>query len=439
MTITRPAPDLRPVRPSPDEPRPDEPRPDEARLLELLDARAPAHSLPGPCYTDPALHEVDLRLVWQRQWFFVGTVAEVPEAGDFLTVDVGTASVVVLRDDDEQVRALRNVCRHRGSRLVSGSHGCVGNIVCGYHHWTYGTDGRLLHAPQLPPGVDPGGLGLRPVHLREVAGLLFVCLGDEPPEDIDDVARVVAPYVAPHQLGRTKVAAQVDLVEDGNWKLTMENNRECYHCDGHPELRCTFFPTWGLSDDQVPDAMRADHDRYLAALVDLERRSDGLGLPHGLVEDLVERPLGFRVQREPLDGAGESFSPDGTRLVRRLLGDLPEAQLGHLGLHTQPNAWFHFQADHVVTFAALPLAVDRTLVRTTWLVHEDAVEGVDYEVEELTATWRATNEQDAAFVGGTQAGVADPGYLPGPYSEAEQQVEAFVSWYDARVREAVGR
>ena len=83
MTITRPAPDLRPVRPSPDEPRPDEPRPDEARLLGLLDARAPAHSLPGPCYTDPALHEVDLRLVWQRQWFFVGTVAEVPEAGDF--------------------------------------------------------------------------------------------------------------------------------------------------------------------------------------------------------------------------------------------------------------------------------------------------------------------------------------------------------------------
>ncbi len=407
-------------------------------LLDLLDARPAGHSLPGACYSDPAVHELDLRLIWQRQWIFVGSVAEVPEEGDFLSIDLGSASVVVLRDDDGRLQAFRNVCRHRGSRLVTESHGCVGNIVCGYHHWTYATDGRLLHAPQLPPTAERAALGLRTVHLREVAGLLFVCLAAEPPGDIEDVARVVAPYVAPHVLARTKVAAQTDLVEHGNWKLTMENNRECYHCDGHPELLCSFFPTWGLADHQVPERLRADHDRYLLAQVDLERRSEDLGLPYALVEDLA-RPVGFRLHREPLDGAGESFSPDGTRLVDRLLGDLPDARLGRLGLHTQPNAWFHAQADHVVTFAALPVSVDRTLVRTTWLVHEDAVEGVDYDVASLTATWRATNEQDAAFVALTQAGVADPGYEPGPYSEAEEQVEAFVAWYDARIREEAAR
>ncbi|MEQ6902085.1 aromatic ring-hydroxylating dioxygenase subunit alpha [Nocardioides sp. YIM 152588] len=412
---------------------------DTTRLLALLAGRADRHSLPGPCYTDSALHEVDLRLIWQRQWVFVGSVAEVPEPGDYVTVDLGSASVLVLRDDDGQVRAFRNVCRHRGARLVDGGSGSVGNIVCAYHRWTYGTDGRLLHAPQLPAGTDLACLGLRTVHLREVGGLLFVCLAADPPGDLDAVAAVVAPYLEPHAIGRTKVAAQIDLVEGGNWKLTMENNRECYHCDGHPELLGSFFPTWGLADDQVPDRLRADHDRYLLAEADLLRRCDLGRLPHTLAEDLVDRPVGFRIQREPLDGAGESFGPSGERLVRRLLGDLTDARLGRLSLHVQPNTWFHAQADHVVTFAVLPVAVDRTLVRTTWLVHEDAVEGVDYDVDALTAVWRATNEQDAEFVALTQAGVADPGYEPGPYSEAEDQVDAFVRWYTHRIEEEVTR
>ena len=83
------------------------------------------------------------------------------------------------------------------------------------------------------------------------------------------MSATITPYLAPHALDRTKVAAQVDLVEDANWKITMENNRECYHCDGHPELVCTFFPTWGLEDHQVPPRLRAAHDRYLAAEDDL--------------------------------------------------------------------------------------------------------------------------------------------------------------------------
>ena len=87
-------------------------------------------------------------------------------------------------------------------------------------------------------------------------------------------------------------------------------------------------------------------------------------------------------------------------------------------MHTQPNSWFHACADHAVTFSVLPLAVDRTLVRTTWLVHEDAVEGVDYDVETLTQVWRETNEQDAEFVARAQHGVADPGLRAGPVRPA---------------------
>jgi glycine betaine catabolism A len=105
----------------------------------------------------------------------------------------------------------------------------------------------------------------------------------------------------------------------------------------------------------------------------------------------------------------------------------------------QPNSWFHMLADHAVVFSVLPLAPDRTLLRTTWLVHPDAVEGVDYDVATLTRVWQATNQQDGTLVARTQKGVEDPGYQPGPYSTVEGDVEAFVTWYVSRLADHLSR
>lgn len=119
---------------------------------------------------------------------------------------------------------------------------------------------------------------------------------------------------------------------------------------------------------------------------------------------------------------------------RRLLGALSEPRLGGLSFWTQPNAWHHLMADHAVSFSVIPLAPDRTLLRTKWLVHRDAVEGLDYDVERLTEVWRATNEQDGALVAIGQKGVASPAYEPGPYSPwTEGLVERFVAWYVERL------
>jgi Rieske 2Fe-2S family protein len=126
---------------------------------------------------------------------------------------------------------------------------------------------------------------------------------------------------------------------------------------------------------------------------------------------------------------------DGSPLCTRLLGDVPSARFGHLSVHLQPNSWFHFVSDHIVTFSVLPLGPDRSLLRTTWLVHADAVEGQDYDVDALTRVWRATNDQDRTLVTRTQLGVSSPAYVPGPYSPTEGQVEAFVNWYVGRLRD----
>lgn len=409
-------------------------------LAALVESRSPGYSLPGPCYTSPEAFEVDIEAVWARSWVFVATEAEVREPGDYVTVDLGPYSVIVVRDDDEVVRAMHNVCRHRGSRVLAQSSGSVGNIVCGYHQWTYATDGSLLHAGDQQPGFDKSCFGLRRVHVRVVAGLVYVSLAAQPPTDFDEVAGTVTPYLLPHQLHRTKVATQVDLVEEANWKIVMENNRECHHCEAaHPELLRTFFPTYGYKDEEIPARLRPAHERYLRAEDELQRACTLRGMPHAEVEELDTRPSGFRIQREALDGAGESYTLDGTAASRRLLGDLDSPRLGRLSLHTQPNAWFHLLADHAVTFAALPLAPDRTLVRATWLVHEDATEGTDYDLDTLTHVWRRTNEQDSVLCARAQQGVSSPAYRPGPYAVSEYQVDALVTWYVDRVREHLAR
>lgn len=406
----------------------------------LVARRRPGRALEGPFYTSPEIFDLDIDAVFASQWVFVATEPEIREPGDFVTIDLGRYSVIVLRDDDGQVRALHNVCRHRGSRVLHEERGSVGNLVCGYHQWTYATDGRLLHAGQQPAGFDKSCFGLRRVAVRTVGGLILICLDPSPPTDIDEVADRLAPYLAPHALTRTKVAAQMDLVEHGNWKLTMENNRECYHCEvGHPELTCTFFPTYGYALEDIPARLMPAHARYLRAGAELARACDERGIPHAPLEELSGRSTAFRVQREPLDGAGESYTRDGRAASRPLLGGLDTPALGRLSLHLQPNSWFHFLADHVVTFTVLPLAADRTLVRTTWHVHEEAVEGSDYDLDTLTEVWSRTNEQDAVFVSRTQAGVSSPAYVPGPYSASEYQVDALVTWYLERLQERLDR
>ncbi|WES64415.1 aromatic ring-hydroxylating dioxygenase subunit alpha [Microbacter sp. GSS18] len=401
----------------------------DVRIRRLLAERTPGHSLPAPFYTSDEVFALDLQAIFGQHWLFVASEAEIREPGDYVTVEFGTHSLIVIRDDDENVQVLHNVCRHRGARILPPGSGAVGNLVCGYHQWTYRPDGELVWAASADDDFDTSCYGLRKVAFRSIAGLIYINLADEPNDDIDRVAEVVAPYFEQHDLRHAKVAAQVDLIEEGNWKLTLENNRECYHCDNHPELGCTYFITWGYPEDGIPPHLQETHERYLTAEAELEAKCTVRGLPFAGIEELDTRTMGFRVQREALDGVGESYSMTGARLVDRLLGDFDDAKLGRLSMHTQPNFWCHFMADHAMTFSVLPISPGRTLVRTTWLVHEDAREGIDYNVDDLTHVWRATNEQDAEFVGLAQKGVSDPAYIPGPYVPSEYQVDAFCNWY----------
>ena len=154
-----------------------------------------------------------------------------------------------------------------------------------------------------------------------------------------------------------------------------------------------------------------------------------------MVEHLDDMVTGFRAERLPLDRAGESHTIDTKAACRKLLGSINDPKHGALHFWTQPNSWHHFMSDHTVTFSAIPLDAGHTLLRTKWLVHKDAVEGVDYDVANLAAVWQATNVQDSELVGLCQKGAHSDAYEPGPYSaHTEMLVDKFCNWYVGRMR-----
>jgi len=157
------------------------------------------------------------------------------------------------------------------------------------------------------------------------------------------------------------------------------------------------------------------------------------GYPSAAIEQLTNCATNFRTQRLIISGAGESQTPDATAAVSKLLG-IGRKDLGDMHLWGH-NSWHHFMGDHIITAMVIPLAPDRTLLRMKWLVHKDAVEGVDYDFDKLTSVWTATNEQDGMLVQRSHAGVSDPAYVPGVYSPfTETQLNWFAGWYVARMR-----
>src|ERR1700712_858049 len=250
-------------------------------LPKLLLRRRKWHTLEAPFYPSAAILETELDLIFSRHWIFVGQEPDVPEPGDVNAISIGNAKILILRDDDGEVRAFHNVCRHRGAQLVPDGRSQVGNLVCRYHTWTYGLDGSLLFADHMGADFDRSCRGLRSVALRSLEGLLFVCLADEPPDDFDVMAAAMAPYLAPHRLRDCRVAHQVDLVEDGNWKLTMENNRECYHCAAnHPELTVPLFAYgFGFAPESIGADGRAEVARYEALVTESQGSWESQGIP----------------------------------------------------------------------------------------------------------------------------------------------------------------
>ena len=170
-----------------------------ARRVETPPGVTP-HSLPAWVYNHPEMTRLEYERILKPSWQIACHISQIPESGDYVTFELGSDSVIVLREGGGGIRALRNVCRHRGTRLLEGSGRCLGRITCPYHGWTYRYDGSLLATPARDsfPNLDLREHSLAAVHLEVALGFVWVCLAADAPPPPSEMWAPVMEELAPY-------------------------------------------------------------------------------------------------------------------------------------------------------------------------------------------------------------------------------------------------
>ena len=346
-------------------------------------------------YTDPAVLEAEQELIFERTWQLAGHVGSLPRPGSYITARAGTQPVLVVRDDQGQLRAYRNVCRHRGSRLLSGSGQCKAAIRCRYHGWTYRLDGSLIGVPEgmaFGEKLDKTRFGLMPVRLEEMCGLIFVNL-DSDATPLAELVGDLPQRLAPYRIETLQQFAPGEGTQPANWKAVVDNYIEGYHIPiAHPGLM-------RMLDYKHYDVEVHDHWVWFDAPLRDKPSSNWL-----------ERAYAQWVT--PMPG----LPPEDRRVWRYA--------------YIYPNTAIDLYPDQLDTWQLIPHGVDQTTDVSMCFRPAGAnprtrlVQWANQKLNTLVL------DEDVDLVDNVQQGLMTRGYRCGPLSARE----AGVSWFADRIR-----
>lgn len=199
------------------------------------DNPALASTLPSRFFYDAEIFAQEREKIFYPAWHAVAHENELKEPGAFVMHEILDQSVVVMRGQDDKVRAFHNVCQHRGNRLITERRGKLGTLLrCGYHSWCYDLDGSLRSAPRTNrlEGFDKAAFGLKPVRLERCGGFWFVNMDPDAPSlaSMTEGAEAEMRRFLP-DLDRMQLIQEVDVPVAANWKVIMDNSIEGYHFD----------------------------------------------------------------------------------------------------------------------------------------------------------------------------------------------------------------
>lgn len=355
-----------------------------------------APALAARMYRDRAVLDAELDRIFARTWQYAGHVGDLPQPGSYVTAVAGDQPVLVLRGADGEPRAFRNVCRHRGSELLTGSGRCKRAIRCRYHGWTYDSaDGRLLGVPEHRSftALDKSKLGLEPIRIETLAGLIFVNLDPEA-APLDASAAGLGHRLEHYRLAElVRVGDFPQTSQAANWKIVAENYLEGYHVPiAHPGLMRLF-----------------DYKRYAVEL------HEGWAW--------FEAPM----RRAPSGNLAERLYQ---RAVRPMPGLRPEDGRVWRYAFLYPNTAIDLYPDQVNVWQIRPDGVADA--GDVWSAFGASRRGP------LTRLAQRMNHvvnarvmrEDVDLVTGVQRGLATRGYEPGPLAGPE----AAIGWFAERVR-----
>jgi phenylpropionate dioxygenase-like ring-hydroxylating dioxygenase large terminal subunit len=364
---------------------------------EVAQVRRPvdqAHLLPPRVFHDPEVFGFEQERWFARSWLCVGREASVAEPGTYMLARAANESVVVMRDQDGILRAVYNVCRHRGSTLLdepataSGA-GKIVRIQCPYHAWVYDLDGSLRRAPHTEEILDfePADHGLQPVRLETWQGFVFINL-DANAEPLLDYLADLPAALGRYPIGSLRRARRIEYDVAANWKVIGENYSECYHCPGvHPQLnRLSPYDRGENLESKGPWA------GGWMELVDAADTMSTDGGSHG---------------RPPLAGIGDENS---RRVYYMVLW---------------PNLLLSLHPDYVMTHQVWPVDAEHSRVICEWLFDPATMDRPDFDPSDAIDFWDLTNRQDWAVCERQQEGTRSRAYVPGRYSLMEDMVHAF--------------
>ena len=197
----------------------------------------PTLSIAAKYYTDPEVFKIETNGLLARTWQFAGHASQLKETGDYFTFDMAGESLFCIKGRDGEIRTFYNVCQHRAHQLVSGQ-GQTRVVVCPYHAWTYELTGELRAGPNIKAveGFDKSSICLTSVRTEVFLGFIFVNLDNDakPMDDWFPNVRTELESYIPHW-DTLAPLEWVEIPENCNWKVSVENYSECYHCTlNHP-------------------------------------------------------------------------------------------------------------------------------------------------------------------------------------------------------------
>lgn len=360
-----------------------------------------ATQLPPQAFTDPAVLEWEIDQLFRRNWVCACHTDQVRERGQFVMVELGGDSVLVVADDDGLPRAFANRCRHRGARLVDTPEGTMPRLQCPYHAWTYGFDGALKNAPftEEIEDFDPSCMGLQPVRVAVVEGLVLLDLSGEAPSPTEHVGELAAD-LAHYRLPELRRGARIVYEVEANWKAIAENYSECLHCPGvHPELN------------------RLSH--YLSG-----ESKYGAGAWCGGSMTLSED--------------AETMAREGGKNHRPPIAGLTEEEIRSVFYYLIfPNTLVSLHPDYVMLHTLWPRANDRTQVVCEWLFEPSTIDAEGFDPQDAVEFWDQVNREDWEVCRITQLGLQGHGAIAGRYTGQEDDVHDFDRMVADRYLEAL--
>ena len=360
-----------------------------------------ACSLPPEAYVSEELFELEKQAIFNKEWLCAGRSEELQKAGDYLTHQIGEQSVIVMKQKDGSLKAFANVCRHRMMTLLEGEGRCP-TIVCPYHAWSYGIDGKLKKAPHMERTVvfDPKSVRLAELPLEVWQGWIYVSLNPDA-RPVAELLQNLEPLTGAYGVSDYVQVIKQDHVWHSNWKVLTENFMEGMH---------------------LPFV----HRKSVGAWFPAEETAFGEGREPAFTYQT------FLKTEEAMYGTAH---PANDRLegIARRTSIMPTVFPTHMYVLAPDHCWY---------LSLSPLSVDKIKVRFGVALAPEVLDGFEnpeMEIAQIESFFDQVNDEDRGIIEGVYKGASSHFATQGRLSWLEKELHDFQAYLAGRLGPAMGQ